>query len=131
MSDGIPRILVLDDDDLVCQSISRMLEFLGYNSDVVSEGKEALEKYRFMKENGSPYRAVIMDLNIPGGMGGRETIGEMLEIDPDAFVVVTSGYSSDPYIENYAAHGFCAALKKPFDMKKLTSVLDQAVRRKR
>jgi two-component system cell cycle sensor histidine kinase/response regulator CckA len=108
-----------------------MLEFLGYTSDTVSDGEAALEKYRFMMENESPYTAVIMDLNIPNGMGGREAIGRMLEIDPEAFVVVTSGYSSDPCIENYAAHGFCAALKKPFDMKNLTAVLDQAVRRSR
>ncbi len=120
---GSGRILVMDDESLIRKALSRMLEKLGYQADGVSDGKEALEYYEKALHAGSPYRAVIMDLTIPGGMGGKETVRELLKIDPEAKVIVSSGYSQDQLMADYHSHGFSGIMVKPYATQKLSEVL--------
>ncbi len=124
---GLHRILVMDDDGVVLGVVRRMLERLGYAVDTVTDGQSALARYREALEAGSPYHVVLMDLTIPGGMGGRETIGKLLEIDPEARAIVSSGYSNDPVMAEYRAHGFRAVMAKPYDMRELRRTVESVI----
>ena len=79
-----------------------------------------------MKE-GNRYDAVIMDLTVPGGMGGREAVERLLEMDSQARVIVSSGYSDDPIMSEYGDHGFCGVVAKPYDIRELSRVLSQVI----
>ncbi|MEJ2167114.1 MAG: PAS domain S-box protein, partial [Desulfobacterales bacterium] len=102
---GEGRILVMDDEEILRKVAERMLHELGYEATCVGDGAEVLETYEKTKTSEKPFDAVIMDLTIPGGMGGKETIKKLLEIDPKAVVVVSSGYSNDPIISSYEKYG--------------------------
>jgi two-component system, cell cycle sensor histidine kinase and response regulator CckA len=102
-----------------------MLEALGYMVESVENGKAAIDLYRHRKEEGTPFNAVIMDLTIPGGMGGREAIVSLLKLDPDVKAVVSSGYSTDPVIANYRKYGFSAVLSKPYNLQEMSTVLQK------
>ncbi len=120
---GSGRILVMDDDDLVAETARQMLEHLGYEVSVVRDGREAVELYLAAMEDGNPFTAVILDLTIPGGMGGEETVKRLLLHDPKARVLVASGYSNDRILANYRAYGFAGVLVKPFQLKELSQAL--------
>jgi CheY-like chemotaxis protein len=87
------------------------------------DGAEAITLYAKAMESGRPFDAVIMDLTIPGGIGGREAIQKLRELDPNVKAIVSSGYSQDPILADFAAYGFRAALAKPFSSSTLSSVL--------
>ena len=80
------------------------------------------------KKSGQPFDAVIMDLTIPGGMGGKKTIAKLLEIDPGAVAVVSSGYSTDPILANYEKYGFCGAVTKPYRIEELSWVMHDVLK---
>ncbi|MBN1297264.1 PAS domain S-box protein, partial [bacterium] len=107
------RILLMDDEALIRMVTSRMLSRLGYNVETASDGPEAIEKYSEALRQGGRFDAVIMDLTIPGGMGGKEAVRKLLAIDPSARVIVASGYSSDPVLSGFSAYGFVGHLAKP------------------
>ncbi|MDA8418287.1 MAG: response regulator, partial [Desulfobacteraceae bacterium] len=81
--------------------------------------------YRAARAAGRPYDLVVMDLTIPGGLGGKEAIARLLELDPQALVIVSSGYSDDPVVANYLDYGFKAVLDKPFTLRELRAVLSR------
>jgi two-component system, cell cycle sensor histidine kinase and response regulator CckA len=120
---GHGKILMMDDDQLLKEMSEDMLDMLGYESAFADDGDEAIEKYRKAMESGKPYDAVILDLTIPGGMGGKEAIKMLLEMDPDVKAIVFSGYAEGEVLSNYREHGFKAMMKKPFDMNVLGKVL--------
>ncbi len=120
---GAGRILIMDDDQIVQEVVSEMLQSLGYESDCVNDGAAALAQYQSAQQSGKPYSLVIMDLTIPGGMGGRDAIKKLLEIDPDAKVIVSSGYSNDPIMSSYQDYGFRGVAAKPYDLIELGKVL--------
>jgi PAS domain S-box-containing protein len=124
---GTGRVLVMDDEEHIRGIVGEMLSYLGYSPDFAEEGAAALEMYTEAKEAGSPYAAVIMDLTIPGGMGGREAVEKLLQFDPEARVIVSSGYSNDPVMAEYAKYGFRGVVSKPFDTEQLSSVLHQII----
>jgi len=99
------------------------LAVLGHEAIPVMDGAQALNKYQELQDSGTPVDLVILDLTIPGGMGGQETAEKLLQIDPDAKIIVASGYSNDPVMANYKEHGFLAAIAKPFDLKQLSNVI--------
>ena len=113
----------MEDEELVSSIAMQMLEFSGYDTVLAVDGVQALDLYQERYSSGSPFNGVIMDLNIPGGMGGEKTIQELLKIDSSAKVIVSSGYSDDPAMVNYDEFGFCAAISKPFNIQDLTNVL--------
>jgi two-component system cell cycle sensor histidine kinase/response regulator CckA len=117
------HILVMDDDEMILNATMALIDILGYTVDTATEGKEALEKYKTAEKNGKVFDVVIMDLTIPGGMGGLETLKELIAFDSTAKVIVSSGYSTDPIMVDYTDYGFKDRLVKPFQMDDLKEVL--------
>lgn len=122
------HILVMDDDEPVRELLSSMLESYGYIVDVAADGKEALNKYISASKSNNSFDVVIMDLTIPGGMGGKEAIAKFTAMDPKVKVIVSSGYSTDPIMANYGNYGFSGRLAKPFKLadmgKEVSRVID-------
>ena len=120
---GEGRILVMDDEEILRNVAERMLQEIGYEVECVRDGTEALEYYEKASQAGQAFDAVLMDLTIPGGMGGKETIKELLKIDPAAVVVVSSGYSNDPIMSSYEKYGFHGVVSKPYRIEQLSWVM--------
>jgi two-component system, cell cycle sensor histidine kinase and response regulator CckA len=120
---SLERILVMDDEDIVREVIGKQLAHLGYQAVLVRDGAEALLAYQEAMEAGEPFAGVIMDLTIPGGMGGRETIPRLIALDPHARAILSSGYSNDPIMQDYSAYEFCGMVAKPYKIHELREVL--------
>ncbi|MBL0225229.1 MAG: PAS domain S-box protein [Geobacteraceae bacterium] len=123
---GEQSVLVMDDEDMIRDLASALLEELGCRVTACSSGEEAIDLYRAAYEAGTRFRAVIMDLTIPGGMGGKETARSILDIDPSARLIVSSGYSTDPVMADCREFGFCGAVFKPYAAGDLAAVLKEA-----
>ena len=121
--EGTGAVLIMDDEEDVREVAGRMLEEFGFTADYAKDGLEALSKYKHALDAGSPYRFVIMDLTVPGGMGGASAITELRKMDPKALVVVSSGYSTDPVMANYREAGFDGMVEKPYNMKRMKTVV--------
>ncbi len=120
---GTGRILLMDDEQMIHATVAKMLERLGYEVQGVYDGAAAIEAYKAAIDEGLPYDLVIMDLTIPGGMGGQEAIGKLLAIDPQARVLVSSGYAHDPVMAHYAEYGFAGAMAKPVTIRQLAQTI--------
>jgi PAS domain S-box-containing protein len=120
---GRGTILLMDDEELIRQTTGEMLRQLGYQVDLCEDGVAAIERYRKALEAGQPYTVVMMDLTIPGGMGGKAAMKKVLEINPSANGIVMSGYSNDPILAHYRDYGFSAAVMKPFTLEELSKAL--------
>lgn len=117
------KILIMDDEDYVRKVLSSMLSLMGISAEAAENGGDTLELYRKAMDQEQPYDAVIMDLTIPGGMGGKETLENLLVLDPGVKAVVTSGYSNDPVMAHYTDFGFKGCMAKPFTLDSLKRVL--------
>ena len=117
------RILVMDDDRMIRDLTTAMLRHLGYEVTCCSDGEEAIALYQEAASQGNSYRAVILDLTIPGGMGGKEAAQRLRALDPEAWLIVSSGYSNDPIMADHRAFGFRAAIAKPYTMEEFQAVL--------
>ncbi|MBJ6752466.1 ABC transporter substrate-binding protein [Geomonas anaerohicana] len=124
---GGGSVVVMDDEELIRDLTGAMLEQLGYTPTTCCEGSEAVELYSAARQKGERYDAVIMDLTIPGGMGGKEAAQCILELDPQACLIVSSGYSNDPVMSEYRKHGFRATLSKPYTVKDVARVLREVL----
>ncbi|MBL7960837.1 PAS domain S-box protein [bacterium] len=120
---GSGRVLVMDDEEDIRDITSRILKKIGYESAAAGDGIEAIKMYKEAKDSGKGFDAVIMDLTIPGGMGGKDAIKKLLEYDPHAKVIVASGYSNDPVISNFRKHGFSGFIVKPYDIEEFKILL--------
>jgi PAS domain S-box-containing protein len=120
---GDGYILVMDDEEIIRDMAQEMLASLGYRAEVCSSGEEAIEIYGNALKSGEKPDAVIMDLTIPGMMGGLEAARVILAADPSARLLVSSGYSNDPVMANHRSYGFAEALAKPFRLKDLGATL--------
>jgi len=127
VSEQKTKILVMDDEEIVADIAKQMLEYLGYEVCVVENGEEAIEEYRESHSGGMPYSLVIMDLNIPGGMGGMEAVKGVLDVDESAKVIVATGFSTDPIVNDYKDYGFSGCIAKPFDLKGLQDVVNHVL----
>jgi two-component system, cell cycle sensor histidine kinase and response regulator CckA len=116
-------ILVMDDESIIRDLAATMLIHLGYEVRVCADGVEAIELYERSQADGAPYAAVIMDLTVPGGMGGLEASRRILNLDDNACLIVSSGYSHDPVMSEYRSHGFSGVLTKPYGVDELGTVL--------
>jgi PAS domain S-box-containing protein len=123
------KILVMDDDEVIRNLSCELLGALGHTVDVAIDGKEALNKYKSAISSGIPFDIVILDLTIKGGMGGVETLQQLLKMNPQIKAVVSSGYSDDAVIANYLSQGFKASLKKPYNVDTLNDVLSTMLKR--
>jgi two-component system, cell cycle sensor histidine kinase and response regulator CckA len=103
---GTGKILVMDDEEMVREVIGRMLASLGYEAEFARDGGEAIEMFVLAQGSGQAFAGVILDLTVPGAMGGKETMARLLEIDPQVKAVVSSGYSDDPIMADFQKYGF-------------------------
>ncbi len=124
---GSGRILIMDDEEMVRDVAGAILRSLGYEVEFSRDGMEALNLYREAGKNGRPFNAVIMDLTIPGGMGGKEAVGKLREIDPTARVIVSSGYSNDPIMAEFRDYGFDGVAIKPYKVQALGKAVHDAL----
>jgi len=126
--EGQGRVLVMDDEEIIRELAVTSLEFLGYRVDAVEDGQTCIDSYQSARASGDPYDVVIMDLTIPGGMGGVEAIQRLRELDPGITAIVSSGYSSGPVLANYEAHGFKGVVAKPYKVEDLARALTSLLR---
>lgn len=120
------KILVMDDDEAVRDTLRRMLGGIGCEVEIAGDGVEAIKLYKQAKDSKTPFDVVIMDLIIPDGMGGKETIKELIKIDPMVKAIISSGNSNDSAMINPCKHDFRAALPKPYTIEDLIEALDKA-----
>ncbi len=123
------RLLLMEDEESLAKVTILMLRHLGYeNVEHAWGGDQAVELFiRRAQESGVPFDLVILDLTVKGGMGGKETIKRLMEIDPCVRAIVSSGYSSGPVVSEYAKHGFCGSVRKPYGMRDLRAALEAAM----
>ena len=121
------RIMVMDDQEIVRETIESLLTQLGHESVMAADGVEAIRLYRESLSSERPIDLILMDLTIPGGMGGEEAVKEILRIDSEARVIVTSGYSNNPVMANYSQYGFCGAVIKPYRIGEVKRVIIKAL----
>lgn len=120
-------ILLMDDEPMNRIVVLRMLERIGYSATAVADGAAAIEEYRAAIASGEPYRAIILDLTVPNGLGGIETIKKLKSIDPNVIAIVSSGYSTDPAMAQYEEYGFSARAEKPYRIDELRNVLSSVL----
>ena len=121
------RVLVLDDDASVLAAAVALVESLGYESVGARDGATAVARFEAARASGSPFDLVVLDLTLPGGTGGREVLAQLRAFDPDIRAVASSGYSNDPVMAQHRAHGFSAALPKPYSRRTLAEILGAAL----
>lgn len=124
---GKGRILLMDDEEIVREAAGEILTELGYEVAFARDGMEALDLYKDARACGRPFSMIIMDLTIPGGMGGKEAIKKLLEIDPGVKAIVSSGYSADSIMSDYKKYGFSAVIAKPYRVSDLSKTVDSVL----
>jgi DNA-binding NtrC family response regulator len=101
---------------------------MGYGVALAQDGQAAVDIYKEALEAGNPFHAVILDLTVPGGMGGKEALRQLLALDPNVRAIVSSGYSNDPVMANHTRYGFCGAVKKPYLVQEMSQVLNAVLK---
>ncbi|HON78918.1 MAG TPA: GAF domain-containing protein [Spirochaetota bacterium] len=127
---GNGKILIMDDDPSVLKITQLTLEHMGYETACSRHGEETIDIYKKAAESNKPFDAVIMDLTIPGRMGGAQTIQKIRELDPGVKAIVASGYSNDPIMARFGEYGFAAVLAKPYRREELGEVLERVIGQK-
>ncbi|MFH1076083.1 MAG: PAS domain S-box protein [Pseudomonadota bacterium] len=122
---GKKHILLMDDEEIVRDVAGEMLLHLGHIVEFAKEGSEAVELYKTAKESGYPFDLVIMDLTVKNGMDGKEAMKKIIEIDPNAKAIVSSGYSNDPIMAEHKKYGFSAVIPKPYTINQLQEALER------
>jgi CheY-like chemotaxis protein len=122
------RVLLLDDEADIRSTASRIFRHLGHEVSTAADGREVIAACRNATHSDKPFDLLLLDLTIPGGMGGRETLEEILRFAPETRAIVTSGYSQDDVMAHYRDHGFHAALQKPFSLEELREAIAAALR---
>jgi CheY-like chemotaxis protein len=126
---GVGRVLVVDDERIIRRSAAEVLKRLGYEVGSAKDGREGIEVYEKAREDGRPFDVVIMDLTIPGELGGKKAVGRLRELDPGAKVIVSSGYSEDPVMSSFREYGFDGVLVKPYHIADLAAELRRVLSR--
>ncbi len=124
---GTGRILIMDDEQVVRDVAGTILKRFGYRVDFALDGRQVITMYAESLSLEDPYDVVILDLTVPGGMGGRKTIRELLRVDPDVKALVCSGYSNDPVLANYRDLGFRGIISKPFKPGELAKAVRDVI----
>ena len=124
---GEGRILVMDDNLQIRELLHNILKQMGYQVEEASDGEAAIHQYETAMSSGNRFDLVIMDLTISGGMGGKEAIKKLIEIDPAINAVVSSGYANDPVVSNYQDFGFKGSVNKPFNIGQLSRTVYELI----
>jgi CheY-like chemotaxis protein len=122
---GKGKILLMDDEQIILDVTLEVLKFLGYDVMFAKDGAAAIELYKREKNAGVPFDIVILDLSIPEAMGGKEAMRQLKEFDPAVKGVVSSGYTNDPVVMDYAGYGFSGKLSKPYKINDMKRILEQ------
>ena len=120
---GNRRILVMDDEKMIRDLAGGILKHLGYEVEFSENGAEAVEVYEEAMKSGDPFDAVVLDLTVRGGMGGREAIRKLLEIDPEVIGIVSSGYSDNAVMTDFKKYGFRGVVAKPYNVREMSEMI--------
>lgn len=120
------RVLLMDDEAIIRDTATMALAASGHDATAVPDGAAAVQAYAAARAAGKPFEVVILDLTVPGGMGGEQAVQEILKLDPAARVIVSSGYSSNPVMARYRDYGFCAVVPKPYEVSGLLRAVEFA-----
>jgi PAS domain S-box-containing protein len=126
-TDQLSRVLVMDDEEMIRNLLRDMLGESGFAVETAAEGRQAIDLYRQAMDAGTPFAVVILDLTVPGGMGGQDAAEGILLMDPGARIIVSSGYADDPVMANYTDYGFKGVAPKPYRLDKLSGVLAEVL----
>ncbi len=118
------RVLVMDDEEMIREVTRNLLRALGHECELAEEGKSAVAMFKAARNGGRPFDLVLLDLTIRDGMGGGETLQELLAIDPEVKAIVSSGYSDDDILSDYQSQGFKMFLKKPYKLEDLQKAIN-------
>ncbi|MBD3240968.1 MAG: PAS domain S-box protein [Chitinivibrionales bacterium] len=121
------RVLFMDDEDYIRRTAAKLLEHIGYETITAARGEEVLDLYRESLDESRPFDVVVLDLSVSGGKGARETISELRQLDPEVRAVVTSGYATDPILNDFRRFGFTAALSKPYTVQTIEQAIAKAL----
>jgi signal transduction histidine kinase/CheY-like chemotaxis protein len=123
------KVLIMDDEKGVRDVLGAMLTHLGHETVFSSDGLEAVDLYKKAKVSERPFDMVFLDLTVPGGVGGKDALRKLMEMDAGVCAIASSGYSNDPVMSDFRAYGFSGALKKPYELTELTKVLNEVLAR--
>ena len=124
---GSGKVLIMDDEDDIREAARELLIFMGFQVETAEHGAQAIEKYEAAINDGDPFEVVVVDLTVPGGIGGEETVLRILKIDPTAKVIICSGHIDEPMMKDYRSYGFCGAINKPYSSAELAEALHRAI----
>jgi CheY-like chemotaxis protein len=123
------KVLLMDDEQIILDVTLEVLRFLEYDVMFARDGTAALDLYKHEKEAGVPFDLVILDLSVPEGLGGRDAIALLKAYDPAVKAIVSSGYSNDPVVQEFAKYGFSGRLSKPYKINDLKEILEQQIKK--
>ena len=123
------KVLFMDDEQIIVDMTRDVLKFLDYEVMFAEDGLAAIDLYKKEKSAGVPFDVVILDLTIPSGLGGKETISELRKLDPGVKAIVSSGFTDDPAVHDFSGYGFCEKLTKPYNMHDLKRILEKVMKK--
>jgi CheY-like chemotaxis protein len=126
---GNGKVLLMDDEQIIIDVTLEVLRFLEYEVMFARDGAAALDLYKREKEAGVPFDLVILDLSVPEGLGGKDTIALLKAYDPAVKAIVSSGYSNDPVVQDFAQYGFSGRLSKPYKISDMKEILEQQIKK--
>jgi CheY-like chemotaxis protein len=126
---GKGKVLLMDDEQIILDVTLEVLRYLEYEVMFAREGAEAFELYKQEKEAGVPFDLVILDLSVPEGLGGKETIALLTSYDPAVKAIVSSGHANDPAVQDYRKFGFSGVLSKPYKINDLKELLERQIKK--
>jgi len=126
---GKGKVLLMDDEQIILDVTGEILIFLKYEVMTAKDGQTAVDLYKKEKAAGSPFDVVILDLSVPNGLGGKETIELLRSVDPEVKAVVSSGYTNDPVVQYFSRYGFCERLTKPYNIQAMKNLLENIIKK--
>lgn len=126
---GKGKVLLMDDEQVILDVTHEVLKFLKYDVVSARDGLVAIDLYKKAKTAGAPFDIVILDLSVPSGMGGKETIEHLRKFDPAVKAIISSGYTNDPVVQDFSQYGYSGSLTKPYKITDLKTLLEQLMRK--
>jgi CheY-like chemotaxis protein len=126
---GKGKVLLMDDEQIILDVTQEVLKFLNYDVMSAKDGLTAIDLYKKEKAAGAPFDIVILDLSVPHGLGGKETIELLRNVDPAVKAVISSGYTNDPVVQDFSRYGFSERLTKPYNIKDLKNLLENVMKK--
>ena len=125
--EGEGAVLVVDDQNSIRTVAAAIISKLGYDAISARSGEEAVEIYRDRMRLGQPVSVVLLDMTLPGGMSGMDTLEELLAIDPDVRTIASSGYFDEDALASHRERGYVGVLPKPYTVERLSKAVHDAI----